>query len=116
MVFVLICILVLVILIALFIGKNLDNTTAIWLFKTFEDTNVAVIVFTAFAVGIIFTLLLLGISKLYKYTKEQSIETEAAPKKDKKKKSVFHTSLARTHKKEDSVSENESTPDNKNDE
>lgn len=59
----LIAILILVILMAIFIGKNLGNSCSIWFFKDFGQTNIVIIVFIAFAAGIIISLLLFLIGK-----------------------------------------------------
>jgi len=82
MIFGLICILALVVILAFFIGKNLDNTTAIWFFKNFENKNVIIIVFIAFAAGIIFSLICFMIGKIIK--EGQAVEPQKKTHADKK--------------------------------
>ncbi len=82
MIFGLIFILAIVVILAFFVGKNLDNTTAIWFFKSFENKNVVVIVFVAFAAGIIFSLICYMIGKVLK--ENQIVEPQKKTRAEKK--------------------------------
>ena len=82
----LIGVLVIVVLIAIFIGKNLNNSCAIWFFRSFPETNVVVVIFIAFAAGIITSLLLLLIGKLMTKAKAISEEKKAEVKTIKNQK------------------------------
>ncbi|MCQ2591799.1 MAG: hypothetical protein MJ188_03355 [Treponema sp.] len=97
----LLILIVLLVLLALFIGKNISYNCPIWFFKTFDSTNVAIIVFLAFAAGIIFTLLVLLLGKLFKNesknkevaeAEEKDSDDKKTLKKEKQKKDVVETS------------------------
>lgn len=90
MIFGLIFILAIVVILAFFVGKNLDNTTAIWFFKSFEDKNVVVIVFAAFAAGIIFSLICYMVGKVIKENQivEPQKKTRAEKKLEKQEKKM----------------------------
>ena len=60
----LIIILLILIFLAFFIGKNLTNVCTLWLFKTYTDKSIVVVIFIAFAAGIIFSLLCYLVAKL----------------------------------------------------
>ncbi len=64
MVIKLIFILLIVIFLALFVGYNLSNVCTLWFFKTFENLPVSVLVFTAFAAGIIVAVLFITAAKI----------------------------------------------------
>lgn len=121
MILTLIFIILIAVLIAVFIGKNLSYVTPIWFFKSFGETNVAVIVFIAFAAGIVFALLCLLIGKVIKPSKT---ETETSSKnenlktnektsdsvaKEEKKKSFFKKSAKKSEDKESKDIKEEST-------
>ena len=72
----LIVILVVVVFMAFFIGKNLSNVCTFWLFHTFSDIQVSVLILLAFAAGIIFSLLALLIYKL-KHSSDSSQKQNA---------------------------------------
>lgn len=66
MVFALILFLAVIIFLAFFIGKNLSNVCTFWLFKTFTDLPVVILVFVSFAAGIVFSILIQAIVKIRK--------------------------------------------------
>lgn len=76
MVFSLILILLIIIFIALFVGFNLSNTCTLWLFKTFENLPVSVLVFVAFAAGIVVAILFLSVAKIKRSSKSADKEKE----------------------------------------
>lgn len=69
MVILLIIVLAITVFMAFFIGKNLDFTCSLWLFKTFENRPVTMVVLSSFAAGIVFTILCILIFKLVKALK-----------------------------------------------
>lgn len=71
---------------AFFIGKNLSNVCTLWLFKTYTQLPVAVLVLIAFGAGIVFSLLLLMISK-FKAPVASNAVAESEAKKEKNEKS-----------------------------
>lgn len=75
MVFGLILILAVIVVLAFFVGKNIPNLCTIWFFKTYEQIPVAILVFAAFAAGIVFSIIVISFIKL-----------NASPKKEKKEK------------------------------
>ena len=87
----LILILAIVIFIALFIGKNLGNSCPVWFFKSFEDKNVAVIIFIAFAAGIVFSIICMLIGKFASSGKNSFSDKpkNSTVKEDLKKKFTF---------------------------
>lgn len=82
MIFTLIIFLLVVVFMAFFIGKNLTNVCTLWLIKTYTNLPVAVLVLIAFGAGIVFSLLLMMISKFRK-SMTASAAPEPAPKKEK---------------------------------
>ena len=110
----LILILVIVIFIALFIGKNLGNSCPVWFFKSFEDKNVAVIIFIAFAAGIVFSLVCMLIGKFAAAGKNKpsdKLKDSSVREELKKKFSFGKKSLAKSESsenKEDMVQKNDS--------
>lgn len=82
----LIIFLLLIIFFAFFIGKNLSNVCTFWLFKTYTDLPVAVLVLIAFGAGIVFSLLLMMLSKFKKSLSVNSVsEKEVKREKTEKK-------------------------------
>jgi len=82
----LIFILLIIIFLAFFVGKNLTNVCTLWLFKTFDGLSVTVVVFIAFAAGIIFSLLCYLVAKLIRMSHENDIaDAQAVAKKNQKK-------------------------------
>jgi uncharacterized integral membrane protein len=73
MVLALILILLIFIFLAFFVGKNLTNICTFWFFKTYTDLSVTVIVFIAFAAGIIFSLLCYLVAKLVRTSHENEV-------------------------------------------
>lgn len=87
MVLTLIVFLAIVIFMAVFIGKNLQNVCSLWLFKSFENVPSAVLVLFAFAAGIVFCILLIIIYKLKKsFTDEETEKSSAQIKREKQQK------------------------------
>lgn len=89
MIFSLVLMLIFVILIALFIGKNLGNSCPVWFFKSFDSTNVAIIIFLAFAAGIVFSLICVFIGKINLSSKNSKKNDEGKNEKNKEKKSLI---------------------------
>ncbi len=75
MVFSLVVILLIVVFLAFFVGKNLSNVCTIWLFSDFSGIPVSVLVFIAFGCGIVFSILCIVIGRL----KRSGKKTAAAP-------------------------------------
>lgn len=87
MVLTLIVFLAIVIFMAVFIGKNLQNVCSLWLFKSFENVPSAVLVLIAFAGGIVFCILLIIIYKLKKsFADEEPGKSSAQIKREKQQK------------------------------
>ena len=87
MVITLIVFLAIVIFMAVFIGKNLQNVCSLWLFKSFENVPSAVLVLIAFAAGIVFCILLIIIYKLKKsFADEKPEKSSAQIKREKQQK------------------------------
>ncbi len=76
MVVTLILILLIVIFMAFFIGKNLTNVCAFWFFKTFTDLPVAVLTLIAFGAGIIFAMLIIFIAKMKAPASDAEVRAE----------------------------------------
>lgn len=75
MVFSLVVILLIVVFLAFFVGKNLSNVCTIWLFSDFSGIPVSVLVFIAFGCGIVFSILCIVIGRL----KRSGKKAAAAP-------------------------------------
>ena len=87
MVITLIVFLAIVIFMAVFIGKNLQNVCSLWIFKSFENVPSAVLVLIAFAAGIVFCILLIIIYKLKKsFADEEPGKSSAQIKREKQQK------------------------------
>lgn len=87
MVLTLIVFLAIVIFMAVFIGKNLQNVCSLWIFKSFENVPSAVLVLIAFAAGIVFCILLIIIYKLKKsFADEEPGKSSAQIKREKQQK------------------------------
>ena len=90
MVVALILILLIFIFLAFFVGKNLTNICTFWFFKTYTDLSVTVIVFIAFAAGIIFSLLCYLVAKLIRASHENEVADAKnfAQKQQKKQEKI----------------------------
>ena len=66
MIFLLILFLAFVVFLAFFIGHNITNVCAFWLFKNFESLSVLYLVFISFACGIVFSLIVIIICRYFK--------------------------------------------------
>lgn len=115
MVAALILILLVCIFLAFFVGKNITNLCTFWLFKTYTDLSVTVIVFIAFAAGIVFSLLCYLAARLMKSSKKS--ETDNANKTEKpqqKKQGRFDFKMDKFKlgkgKKADSPEKSDDTP------
>lgn len=86
MVAALILILVVCVFLAFFVGKNITNMCTFWLFKTYTDLSVTVIVFIAFAAGIVFSLLCYLAAKLVKASRKNEIDDASKNAKQEQKK------------------------------
>ena len=92
----LIIILLIILFLAFFIGKNLTNVCTLWLFKTYTDKSVVVVIFIAFAAGIIFSLLCYLIAKLVKTSHENEVaDAKNFALKQKKKEDKQNKKLAK---------------------
>ena len=100
MVFALILILLIFIFLAFFVGKNLTNICTFWFFKTYTDLSVTVIVFIAFAAGIIFSLLCYLVAKLIRSTHENEVaDARKLGLKDQKKQEKLDKKVQKQEEK-----------------
>lgn len=108
--------LLVIVFLAFFIGKNLSNVCTFWFFKTYTDLPVAVLVFIAFAAGIVFSLILISLSRVLKARAKEksSVQSTASDKTvaDKKAKKdrprLFKGSLAKSSELNKKNSDNSS--------
>ena len=86
----LIIILLIILFLSFFVGKNLTNVCTLWLFKTYTDLSVTVIVFIAFAAGIVFSLLCYMVAKLIRASHENEVADAKnyAQKQQKKQEKI----------------------------
>ena len=111
MVFALILILLIFIFLAFFVGKNLSNICTFWFFKTYTDLSVTVIVFIAFAAGIIFSLLCYLVAKLIRSTHENEVaDARKLGFKDQKKQAKLDKKV---QKQEEKLKKKEPKPSEK---
>lgn len=109
----LIVILLILIFLAFFIGKNLTNVCTLWLFKTYTDLSVMVVIFIAFAAGIVFSLLCYLIAKLIRLSHENEVaDARNIGLKEKKKQEKLDQKLAKQQSKMDKKNNLESSPKN----
>ena len=98
----LIIILLILIFLAFFIGKNLTNVCTLWLFKTYTDKSIVVVIFVAFAAGIIFSLLCYLIAKFVRLSHENEVaDARNLGLKEKKKQDKIDQKLAKQQEKLD---------------
>ena len=98
----LIIILLIILFLAFFIGKNLTNVCTLWLFKTYTDKSVVVVIFVAFAAGIIFSLLCYLIAKFIRLSHENEVaDARNLGLKEKKKQDKIDKKLAKQQEKLD---------------
>ena len=98
----LIIILLIILFLAFFIGKNLTNVCTLWLFKTYTDKSVVVVIFIAFAAGIIFSLLCYLVAKLVRLSHENEVaDARNLGLKEKKKQDKIDRKLAKQQEKLD---------------
>ena len=96
----LIVILLIILFLAFFIGKNLSNVCTLWLFKTYTDKSVVVVIFIAFAAGIIFSLLCYLIAKFIRLSHENEVaDARNLGLKEKKKQDKIDQKLAKQQEK-----------------
>ena len=101
MVITLIVFLAIVIFMAVFIGKNLQNVCSLWIFKSFENVPSAVLVLIAFAAGIVFCILLIIIYKLKKsFADEEPKKSSAQIKREKTEKKLKNLQSKNKNKEE----------------
>ena len=81
MIVTIVILLLVVIFLAFFVGKNLSNVCTFWFFNTFENLPVAVLVLIAFGCGIAFTFLIFLVYKI-----KQSATTEEVVVSNKSEK------------------------------
>ena len=117
----LILILIVCVFLAFFVGKNITNLCTFWLFKTYTDLSVTVIVFIAFAAGIVFSLLCYLVAKLMKSSRKSEIDDAAkAAKQEQKKQDRFDFKMGKLRMKmgkgKKADSEEKSDDDSKSDE
>ena len=92
----LIIILLIILFLAFFIGKNLSNVCTLWLFKTYTDKSVVVVIFIAFAAGIIFSILCYLIAKFIRLSHENDVaDARNLGLKEKKKQEKIERKLAK---------------------
>ena len=92
----LIVILLIILFLAFFIGKNLSNVCTLWLFKTYTDKSVVVVIFIAFAAGIIFSILCYLIAKFIRLSHENEVaDARNLGLKEKKKQEKIERKLAK---------------------
>ena len=92
----LIIILLVILFLAFFIGKNLTNVCTLWLFRTYTDKSVVVVIFIAFAAGIVFSLLCYLIAKFIRLSHENEIaDAKNYAKKQQKKDEKQNRKLAK---------------------
>ena len=92
----LLIILLILIFLAFFIGKNLTNVCTLWLFKTYTDKSIVVVIFVAFAAGIIFSLLCYLIAKFVRLSHENEVaDARNLGLKEKKKQEKIERKLAK---------------------
>ena len=101
MVLTLIVFLAIVIFMAVFIGKNLQNVCSLWLFKSFENVPSAVLVLFAFAAGIVFCILLIIIFKLKKSLADEPVDKSSVRLKREKTEKKLKNLQAKNKNKED---------------
>jgi len=99
MIFLLVLFLLVVVFLAFFIGMNLTNLCTLWLFKTYTEVPVAILVLISFGAGIVFSLLLLLISKFRSSMNNSATEAEIkrrlkTEKRNKKSKAVSSEQLS----------------------
>lgn len=80
----LIIFLVFIVILAFFIGYNLTNLCSFWLFHTYTQVPVLVLVFFSFALGIVFSILIMIVAKLLKMKKNTKEKSEPVVKEEKK--------------------------------
>ena len=96
----LIIILLILIFLAFFIGKNLTNVCTHWIFKTYKDKSIVVVIFIAFAAGIIFSLLCYLVAKLIRLSHENEVaDARNLGLKEKKKQDKIDQKLAKQQEK-----------------
>lgn len=89
MVVTLIFILALVVFLAFFVGHNITNVCNFWFFKDYTNLPVTILVFIAFASGIVLSLLCVFFARLKKSDEasaSQSAKTKAEKAEEKAKK------------------------------
>ena len=92
----LIIILLIILFLAFFIGKNLSNVCTLWLFKTYTDKSIGVVIFIAFAAGIIFSILCYLIAKFIRLSHENEVaDARNLGLKEKKKQEKIERKLAK---------------------
>ncbi len=67
----LVFLLIILVILAIFIGKNVHHTCSMWLFHEFSDLSTVSVIMIAFAAGIVFTMLCFFISYLIKSDKKK---------------------------------------------
>jgi len=117
MIFTLVVLLLLIVFLAFFVGKNLSNVCTFWIFKTFTNLPVAILALICFGSGIVVSILVYLIAKLKKAASEDRIENakEAVLKQQEKSKAKTKKEIKRLEKKNkknlkiDSKNENNSS-------
>lgn len=86
----LIVFLVVLAILAIFIGKNVHNTCSIWLFHQFNDISSVSVILFAFAVGILFSMFCFFISFLIRKDRKNLAgkKIEKAPVKSESKSEI----------------------------
>ena len=79
----LVFLLIILVILAIFIGKNVHHTCSMWLFHEFSDLSTVSVIMIAFAAGIVFTMLCFFISYLIKKDKKAFAKKEKSDEKTK---------------------------------
>jgi len=82
----LILLIIVVVFLAFFIGKNLDFACALWPFESLGELPVSLIVLISFAAGVVFSLILVIFIKLNSSGKKKEKSEETKTKKKRKEK------------------------------
>ena len=99
MIGILFILLAMLVVLAIFIGKNVHHTCSVWFFHDFKDMSSVSVILVAFAAGIVFTMLCFFISYLIKKNKKNEPELKKEEKKPVKPVSKPAFSFGKNRKK-----------------
>lgn len=86
MIFFLIVFLIFIVFLAFFIGHNISYVCSFWLFQNYESISVLILVFVAFACGILFSIFVFFVSRFLISSKKNDSKSSSVPVKEEKKK------------------------------